>query len=345
MAVSGGAASAIIAKARAIYGKRLTPEDYNNLAHKGNVSGVVAYLKDTERYRETFKNVNEMQIHRGQVEQMLSKGVFELYFKLCGFMAADKNSFCYYLIKETEVKQIISALMYIKVGSDDGYLLEMPAFLMGRLSFDLMKLSKARNYGELLEVLYGTPYHKVLKPILSDGGSDLEECAAALYAWFIRWAFKAIERDYKGGEAKALKEIFLRQSDLSNIMMCYRKRGIFNEDAETIKKSLRDSYYRVKPSMIDEILSQPDADKQLLALIKRLYFKNSIVCDPDNLEISIRRYNYNYYKKQLVFTENGTMALYSLMGLCEVERSNLQKIIESARYNRSPAETEQLLVF
>lgn len=345
MAVSGGAASAIIAKARAIYGKRLTPEDYNNLAHKGNVSGVVAYLKDTERYRETFKNVNEMQIHRGQVEQMLSKGVFELYFKLCGFMAADKNSFCYYLIKETEVKQIISALMYIKAGSDDGYLLEMPAFLMGRLSFDLMKLSKARNYGELLEVLYETPYHKVLKPILSDGGSDLEECAAALYAWFIRWAFKAIERDYKGDEAKALKEIFLRQSDLSNIMMCYRKRGIFNEDAETIKKSLRDSYYRVKPSMIDEILSQPDADKQLLALIKRLYFKNSIVCDPDNLEISIRRYNYNYYKKQLVFTENGTMALYSLMGLCEVERSNLQKIIESARYNRSPAETEQLLVF
>ena len=345
MAVSGGAASAIIAKARAIYGKRLSPEDYNNLVHKGGVSGVVAYLKDTDRYREAFKNVNEMQIHRGQVEQMLSKGVFELYFKLCGFMAADKNSFCYYLIKETEINQIVSALMFIKAGSDDGYLLEMPAFLMGKLSFDLMKLSRAKNYGELLEVISGTPYYKVLKPILSDGGNDLEECAAALYAWFTRWAFKAIERDYGGEEAKALKEIFLRRSDLSNIMICYRKRGTFNEDAETIKKSLSDTYYRVKPSMIDEILSQPDADKQLLALIKRLYFKNTIACDPDNLEISIRRYNYNYYKRQLIFTENGTMALYSLMGLCEVERSNLQKIIESARYNRSPADTEQLLVF
>lgn len=343
MAVSGGASGAIIAKARAIYGKRLTAEDYNNLSHKGSVSGVVAYLKDTENYREAFKNVNEMQIHRGQVEQMLSKGVFELYFKLCGFMAADKNSFCRYLIKETEFKQIISALMYIKSGSEDGYLLEMPAFLIGKLSFDLMKLSKAKNYEDLLEVLYGTPYYKVLKPILA--GGDLEECAAALYAWYMRWAFKAIERDYSGEEAKALKEIFLRQADLSNIMMCYRKRGIFNEDADSIKKSLTDNYYRVKPSMIDEILSQPDADKQLLALIKRLYFKNNIACDPENLEISIRRYNYNYYKKQLVFTENGTMALYALMGLCEVERSNIQKIIESARYNRLPSETEQLLVF
>ena len=344
MAVSGGAASAIIAKARAIYGKRLTAEDYNNLTHKNGVSGVVAYLKDTEIYREIFKNVNEMQIHRGQVEQLISKGVYELYFKLCGFMSADKNSFCSYLIKETELKQIISALMYIKAGSEDGYLLEMPAFLIGKLSFDLMKLSKAKNYEELLEVISGTPYYKVLKPILT-AGSDLEECAAALYAWFTKWAFKAIERDYKGDEAKALKEIFLRKSDLSNIMTCYRKRGIFNEDAATIKKSLSDTYYRVKPSVIDEILSQPDADKQLLALVKRLYFKNTIACDPENLEISISRYNYNYYRKQLVFTENGTMALYALMGLCEVERSNIQKIIESARYNRSPAETEQLLVF
>lgn len=344
MAGSGGASGAIIAKARAIYGKRLTSEDYNNLIHRGSISGVVAYLKETDRYRDVFKNVNETQIHRGQVEQMLSKSVYELFFRLCGFMSADKNSFCYYFIKETEVKQIISALMYIKAGSDDGYLLEMPAFLMGKLSFDMMKLSKATDYNELLNVLSDTSYYKVLKPVLT-GGGDLEECASALYAWFIKWAFKAIERDYGGEEARALKEIFLRQSDLFNITMCYRKRSLFDEDARTIKKSLRDTYYRVKPSVIDEILSQPDADKQLLALLKKLYFGNSIECDPENLEISVRRYNYNYCKKQLVFTENGTMALYSLIGLCEVECTNIRKIVESARYNRSPAETEQLLVF
>lgn len=344
MAGAGGASGAIIAKSRAIYGRRLTSEDYNNLVHKGSINGVVAYLKDTERYREVFKNVNETQIHRGQVEQMLSKSVYELFFRLCGFMAADKNSFCYYFIKETEIKQIISALMYIKAGSEDGYLLEMPAYLMGKLSFDMMRLSKAQNYGEILDVLIGTPYYKVLKPVLISGG-DLEECASTLYAWFIKWAFKAIEQDYGGEEARALKEIFLRQSDLFNITMCYRKRSLFDEDAQTIKKSLRDTYYRVKPSVIDEILAQPDADKQLLSLLKKLYFKNNIECDPENLEISVRRYNYNYCKKQLVFTQNGTMALYSLIGLCEVECTNIRKIVESARYNRSPAETEQLLVF
>lgn len=338
-------ADAIIAKARSIYGKRLTAEDYNNLLHKGNVSGVVSYLKDTERYRKVFANINESQIHRGQVEQLLSKEVFELYLRLCRFMSADKSSFCNYLIKETEIKQIISALMYINAGSADGYLLEMPVYIMDYISFDMMKLSKASDYGQVLEVLADTPYYKVLKPVLSSGGSqDLDECAVALYAWYVHWAFKAIERQYKGSDANALKEIFLRQSDLSNIMMCYRKRSLFNEDADRIKKSLRSNHYRVTPAMIDEILAQSDADAKLLALLKRLYFKGKIEYDPENLETAIRQYNCNFYKKQLSFSSNGTMALYSLMGLCEVERSNLQKIIEAVRYNRSPEETEKLLV-
>lgn len=337
-------ADAIIAKAKSIYGKRLTPEDYNNLLHRGGVSGVVAYLKTTERYRSTFANVNETQIHRGQVEQLLSKELFELYRRLCKFMSVDKNSFCNYIIKESEIRQIVSVMTYINARAADRYIIEMPAYLMGHLSFDLMKLSMVRGFRELLEVLSSTPYYKVLRPYLSGGSADINECAVALYAWYIKWAFKAIEKEYKGEQAKSLKEIFLRKADMSNIVMCYRKKSLFNEDAEEIKKSLNSHYYHVTPAVLDGILSQPDADKRLLALLKKIYFKNKIECDPKNLEYAIRRYQYNFCKKQLSFSQNGTMALYSLMGLCEVERTNLQTIIESARYNRAPEETEKLLV-
>ena len=339
-------ADAIIAKAKAIYGKRLTPEDYGNLLHRSDVSGVVAYLKDTLRYRKTFAHVNEMQIHRGQVEQLIAKDMFELYIKLCKFMAADRNSFCFYLIRELEIKQIIAALIYIKAGATDGYLLEMPTYLMEYTCFDLMKLAKAGTYVEVLEVLSDTPYYKVLKNLLSTfrRQDDMNEAAVTLYAWYIHWAFKAIERSFKGSEAQKLKEIFLRRSDLSNLTVCYRKKSLFNEESERIKKSLYDVHYRLTPAMIDEILSQPDAAEKLLALLKRIYFKDKIDYDPENLEIAVRRYNYSFYKKQLGFTDNGVMALYSLMVLCETERANLQTIIEGVRYQRPPTETEKLLV-
>ena len=337
-------ADAIIAKAKSIYGKRLTSEDYNNLLHRGGVSGVVAYLKTTERYRSTFANVNETQIHRGQVEQLLSKELFELYRKLCKFMTADKSSFCHYKIKELEIRQIVAVLTYIKARAADEYIIEMPAYIMGHLSFDLMKLSKAKDFREIPDVLIDTPYYKVIKPYLTAPVTDINECAVALYAWYIKWAFKAIDKEYKGAQAKSLKEIFLRQADLSNIMMCYRKKSLFNEDAEEIKKSLNSYHYLVTPELLDGILSQPDADKRLLALLKKVYFKNKVECDPQNLETAVRKYRYSYYKKQLSFSRNGTIALYSLMCLCEIERNNLQTIIESARYNRAPEETEKLLV-
>ncbi|MCH5200246.1 MAG: V-type ATPase subunit [Oscillospiraceae bacterium] len=339
-------ADAIIAKAKAIYGKRLTPEDYSFLLRRGSVSGVVAYLKETERYHKTFAHVNENQIHRGQVEQLISRDMFELYIRLCKFMAADKNSFCFYLIKELEIKQIIAALIYIKAGSADGYLLEMPTYLMEYACFDLMKLAKATTYREVLEVLSDTPYYKVLKLLLSTfrRQDDMNEAAVTLYAWYINWAFRAIDRSFSDAEAAALKEIFLRRSDLSNITVCYRKKSLFNEDAERIKKSLYNVHYRLTPAMIDEILSRPDAADRLLELLRKMYLKDRIEYDPENLEIAVRRYNYSYYKRQLGFTDNGVMALYSLMVLCETERANLQTIIEGVRYQRPPSETEKLLV-
>ena len=339
-------ADAIIAKAKAIYGKRLTPDDYNYLLHRNSISDVVAYLKDTDRYRNTFANVNETQIHRAQVEQMIAEDMFELYIKLCKFMAADRNSFCFYLIRELEIKQIINALMYIRAGSVDGYILEMPTYLMEHTCFDLMKLAKASTYQEVLDVMYGTPYYKALKNLLSTfrRQDDLNEAAVTLYAWYIRWAFKAIERSFKGDKAQKLKEIFLRRSDLNNITVCYRKKSLFNEDPDRIKKALYDVHYRLTPAMIDDILSQPDAADRLLEFLKKIYLRGNVEYDPENLEIAVRRYNYSFYKKQLGFTDNGVMALYALMVLCETERANLQIIIEGVRYQRPPTETEKLLV-
>lgn len=340
-------AEAIVAKARAMYGRRLTPEDYNILLHCNSVGAVVAYLKGTERYRAIFSGVNETQVHRGQVEQMLSHELFGVYLKLCRFMAADKNSFCYYLIKDREIKEIITALMYVGSKQSDGYVKVLPAYFMEYASFDLMALANASSYDDVLDALAETSYAKALNPLLSGrrtGEINLEECGIALYVGYIHWAFKAIERSYKGKQAKELKDNFLKQADLDNIMTCYRIRKYFGGDAATVEKSLKPFHYRITAARLDEILASPDADTQLISIMKQAYFRNIEEYDPDNLEVTARRYNYGYYRKKLSFSDNGTMALYSIMILFEVERSNIQKIIEGIRYGIEPAEIQKMLV-
>lgn len=65
--------NAILSKARAMYGKRLTAADYQALLTCQSVGEVAAYLKQRTVYAQVLSGVNELTIHRGQLESLLKK--------------------------------------------------------------------------------------------------------------------------------------------------------------------------------------------------------------------------------------------------------------------------------
>ena len=75
----------ISAKARSMYGKRLTDKDYTELTRKRSVSEVAGYLKNETAYRTCLASINESLIHRGQLEQILRTELFNRYAKLCRY--------------------------------------------------------------------------------------------------------------------------------------------------------------------------------------------------------------------------------------------------------------------
>ncbi len=56
---------AVVAKIRALYGTRIGPEQYKELAHCKSVPDIAAYLKSSTRYAQMLQNVSEATIHRG----------------------------------------------------------------------------------------------------------------------------------------------------------------------------------------------------------------------------------------------------------------------------------------
>ena len=62
---------AIVAKAKAKYGKRLKYDDYKRLLDCKTVAEVVSYLKTETSYKDVLVKVNENSVHRGQVEAIL----------------------------------------------------------------------------------------------------------------------------------------------------------------------------------------------------------------------------------------------------------------------------------
>lgn len=58
----------VLAKARTMYGRRLTQNDYNELLKCRNVSEVAGYLKNNTIYSHALAGIVESEIHRGQLE-------------------------------------------------------------------------------------------------------------------------------------------------------------------------------------------------------------------------------------------------------------------------------------
>ena len=64
--LSSLASNAILSKARAMYGKRLTKENYRELLNCKSVGEVAGYLKSRTAYNKVLAGINENEVHRGQ---------------------------------------------------------------------------------------------------------------------------------------------------------------------------------------------------------------------------------------------------------------------------------------
>ena len=77
-------ASAIIAKIKTKYGKRLTEKDYRAMVKCESVGDVVQYMKSYTHYQMFLDKVSN-DIHRGNLEQLIRERQFEELLTLCKY--------------------------------------------------------------------------------------------------------------------------------------------------------------------------------------------------------------------------------------------------------------------
>ena len=58
---------AVLTKAKAKFGKRLTEKDYTSLLACQSVAEVMSYLKSYTHYSAALRDINERDVHRGRL--------------------------------------------------------------------------------------------------------------------------------------------------------------------------------------------------------------------------------------------------------------------------------------
>jgi len=330
-----------------MYGRRVTPADYEELMKKRSVGDIAAYLRDNTHYREVLGQVDPSAIHRGQLEHQLRSLRYIQYQRLIAYNFGQKKAFGYLYFRE-ELLQLLALLRYLS-GKGQGqaagqYDFHYDQRLVGHTSYDLEKLVEIKSYSELLDFLGDSPNGRILHRFPPDqsGQIDLMGCEQAFSTYYYKRLLTLIDRELRGDARRAMREAVYQRIDNDNLTQTYRLKRFFHSDAEFIRKSLL-PFRTPSQKLIDRMIGA-ESTAQLHALLENAglvaegsYENNDFI---ENIVLHLRA---KQSKRDMRNSSHPLVVLYAYMTHLEIELEDIINIIESVRYGLPVDEMRKML--
>ncbi len=337
---------ALTAKVHAMYGRRLTPQNYRELVRKQTVNEAAAYIKQQTSYGPLLKDVNESLIHRGQLENILRRDLFDEYLKVFHYVSRDQLNFYRFLVMKMEINEVLSCIRLLNAGREDEYIFSLPSFFAKHADFDLYKLAKVKSFDELLRLLAETPYYDILKKYdpAENQKIDIVKIEMEFDNLYYGKVLKIIETTFSGEVKTQIKNSFGMQIDLGNITDIIRLKKYFNAKSDYIKALLLPYYFKVRRAELESMMDAPDADSVWQAAGETYYGRTFKRFNFEFVEKYAQQVMYQYHKQLFTSSTSAPVAVTSYLQLKEIEIQNMIHIIEGIRYELAPAEIGKLLV-
>lgn len=338
---------AIMAKARAMYGKRITNEQYEAMLKCHTVSETAAFLKTQTHFSSALLGIAENNIHRGQLENLLHRAEFENYSKLYRYLTDNHENLFHYIIMEQEIKEILRMVLLLKADNARSFIMDLPGYLINKANVDLMAVAKVTSFKELAVVLEHTDYGAILKefqPTEQHPEINYVRCEHEFYQYYYDHLFSMINRRYSGREKTELLELINLRVELLNIDHIVRCRTYLNTPKADVVRSLYPYYYKLTSRHLDKMIDVADKESLREMMESSPYQRYFIEQDYPYIESYTTRIQYEFCRKKLHSSIHASVSFFAYYILSQIELSNVTNIIESIRYQVSEEETRKLLI-
>ena len=343
MSMADGALSA---KAKAMYGHRLKEKDYLELLKKRSVSEVTAYLKSETVYQSCLKDVQERSVHRGQLEKLLRRNMFDRLFQLYRYAGKKQEAFYKMTLKQVEIHLILNRIGAIRSHDINSAIADMPLYLNAFMDIPLDQLIAVYTFDELLAVLNKTIYKEVFQSYdLHEEALDYTALETELQRSYFRHVFCTIDQLFHGKTKKDLHTIVATSVELSNITKLYRLKKFYHESEANIRHALIDYPSRLSRKVMEDMIAAPDA-KALLAILADSAYK--IFADDDDyvyIEYYADKITYRVARRFMYFSSVAPLVFSAYQQLMNLEVNNLITLIEGVRYGIPSDEVQSMLIY
>lgn len=345
MPASPYSSNVILAKARAMYGRCLTAQDFHNLLACHSVSEIASYLKTHTAYAGVLADINESTIHRGYLETLLKRKLWNDYASLSRYDRSVGMRMSEYLIRLAEIQQILSCLRLMSAGRAEEFFFAMPMFLNGHTQLDLTRMAHSKTFDELLAALSGTPYREVLEPFSpeEEGRIPFTAIENALYTGLMNTLLSIID-DTKGDLHRELRRLCGSQIDTQNVSRIVRLKTYFGADPDTIRSNLLPSGGTIPDKVLEQMLQAPTADEVLALFFATPAGRQLPPAHRDFVYDLYHRVPYFNARHAMHFSTHPMVVMISYILITEVELDDIINVIEGIRYGLSPEEIKPMLV-
>lgn len=343
--MSSQSSNAILAKARAMYGKCLKDTDYQNLMDCKTVAEIAAYLKQRTNYASVMSGLNETEIHRGQLEPVLRQNIYFDVFALSRYALEDTLAFSDFIIAKMEIEQIIRCLMLVNIGKAEEYVYSMPLSLDKFSKISLKALASVRSYDDMMSAMKGTWYYQVMLGFRPKDNYkiNITELEIALENKNYSKVIETMAEGKNKGDRKELRDIFSAMLDFENMSRIIRLKKYYHFTQEQIVPLLI-PYGRLSKKILSDLCSA-ESVSEIFELSRTTYLGRLMsklqYNDPTQMTDAMI---YNYCRHHLRLSPNPTIVMISYVYLREIELKNIINLIEATRYNIPADEKSRLLI-
>lgn len=332
--------SGLSTKIRAMQSRLTTEEQFQEILQQPSVQQVAAYLKHTPEYEQLWNSLDENELHRGDMEKLLKKSIFQNFSRLYHFANSEQKKFLELYSKRYEIRVLkeIMTNIFDHRATDPVDVSPYREFFRLHSKLNVDRLTACTTMEELIGVLKGNEFYIPLSKIQEHDSALLFDYGMALDLYYFTQIWNVRKKLFKGKDLEQITRTYGEKFDMLNLQFIQRSKRYYNMEPADIYALLIPMNYKLTKEEIRALVEASTYEE-----MRQIFGKTYYGIKYSHLTVTNLEEFYNYILRTTLEGEArknpySVAAIYSYLYHKEHEVNRLTMAIECVRYSVSPDE-------
>lgn len=323
----------LIAKLKGMNAKNLNNKDFEELLKQNNIVSINSILKAKSYH---LKNLDDNS-SREEIENELDNILIDDIEKIEKYLSNKDKEILFNCVVDYEIKVFMDILKKIKYGKIEQNKIDNINKWTSKIFNKLKGIARVNNINEIKIYSKKTAFENIINSFLDT--NNIEESNLFLLEMQLDKFY--FENLFNNLNTESSRKLIGTKIDLENIIWIYRMKKYYNMPEEEIKEYIIEVDYNLK--CLNELIAIDDY-KQIIEFLKKTKYKEIFETENENLEILIRKYMYNQYKKTFRQAKYDISTIISYLGMDKNQIENIINIVGGVEYKIDKQKIQEKII-